>query len=338
MKPIRKTCFVIQRFDNGGPYDRRFDDILKPAITTAGLHPDRTDRDPKTTVPIERIERGIRDAALCISDISSDSPNVWFETGYALALQRDVVLIGDTERTNALPFDVQHRTVYSIDSASRKPNQFQLKLSKVLKERTKEVEQKKAELAKARAYAELEVIRKSLDHQLALLVHSLAWPQVEPEIGLRASIRIVIDDSKELFPFAQCDATGSSDRFLPIKYSGRDREKILIARAINHMEHQVADLAPDHLRGYTGVRRERIRANIVGILAIPIMHPGFAQQRETPIGVLALDSPRPATEIGLDRPDLRIALEKHFIEPMYERLWPHFLSGHLQTFVSEEQK
>jgi len=43
-------CFVIQPFD-GGKFDNRYDDVLKPAIQTTGLEAYRVDRDPKVSVP-----------------------------------------------------------------------------------------------------------------------------------------------------------------------------------------------------------------------------------------------------------------------------------------------
>jgi hypothetical protein len=56
-------CFVIQPFD-GGKFDKRFDDVFKPAIEAAGLSAYRVDRDPTVEVPIEAIEDGIREAAV----------------------------------------------------------------------------------------------------------------------------------------------------------------------------------------------------------------------------------------------------------------------------------
>ncbi len=114
-----KTCFVIQPFDNG-PFDRRFDEILSPAIKVAELEPYRVDRDPSASIPIESIEEGIKDAALCLADISTDNPNIWFELGYAIAREKDIVLICSDGRTTKYPFDVQHRNIikYSTHSMS----------------------------------------------------------------------------------------------------------------------------------------------------------------------------------------------------------------------------
>jgi hypothetical protein len=114
------TCFVIQPFDSG-KYDKRFQDIYKPAIEAAGLEAYRVDRDPGVMVPIEAIEKGIRQAALCLADISADNPNVWYELGYAFASDRPVIMVCSEERPGKkYPFDIQHRSIipYMADSPS----------------------------------------------------------------------------------------------------------------------------------------------------------------------------------------------------------------------------
>ncbi len=105
------TCFVIQPFD-GGKFDKRFDDVFSPAIKAAGLEPYRVDKDPAVDVPIDAIEEGIRSAVLCLADITTDNPNVWYELGFAFASGRPVVMVCSDERTGKkYPFDIQHRTI-----------------------------------------------------------------------------------------------------------------------------------------------------------------------------------------------------------------------------------
>ena len=110
-------CFIVQPFD-GGKFDKRFDDVFAPAVAAAGLVAYRVDRDPDVAVPIETIERGIRDAAACLVDVTVDNPNVWFELGYAIAAKKDICLVCSKERNGAFPFDIQHRRIitYSPDS------------------------------------------------------------------------------------------------------------------------------------------------------------------------------------------------------------------------------
>ena len=113
-------CFVIQPFD-AGRFDKRFQDVYAPAIIAAGLEPYRVDRDPSVEVPIESIEDGIRNAAVCLADITTDNPNVWYELGFAFAAGCPVLMICSDERVALrYPFDIQHRTIliYGTDSPS----------------------------------------------------------------------------------------------------------------------------------------------------------------------------------------------------------------------------
>src|SRR5579862_5039729 len=87
-------CFVMQSFD-GGPLDDRYEDVFAPAIIDAGLEPYRVDRDPNVTIPIDEIEAGIRNADVCLAEISLDKPNVWYELGFAIAAQKTAVRVGD---------------------------------------------------------------------------------------------------------------------------------------------------------------------------------------------------------------------------------------------------
>ena len=116
------TCFVIQPFD-ADKFDRRFEEVYSPAIQAAGLEPYRVDRDVAVDIPIDSIESGIRGAAICLADITTDNPNVWYELGFAFASGRAVVMVCSDERTGKkYPFDIQHRTV--IEYKAQSPSDF----------------------------------------------------------------------------------------------------------------------------------------------------------------------------------------------------------------------
>lgn len=115
------TCFVMQPFD-GGTFDNRYNEIIAPAVREAGLEPYRVDQDPSVSIPIQDIERGIRQAQVCVAEITLDNPNVWFELGYAIACGKEVVLICSDSRTTRFPFDVQHRTIIRYTTGS--PSDF----------------------------------------------------------------------------------------------------------------------------------------------------------------------------------------------------------------------
>jgi hypothetical protein len=107
------TCFVIQPFDDDD-YDRRYDEVLVPAIRAAGLEPYRVDRNPAADVPADEIEKGIRMARVCLADVSDNNPNVWYEVGYAFASHKRVCLIA-SKRSGSRPFDIRNRAVVEYE-------------------------------------------------------------------------------------------------------------------------------------------------------------------------------------------------------------------------------
>ena len=159
-------CFVIQPFD-GGAFDKRYEDVFVPAITQAGLEPYRVDRDPGVTIPIDDIEEGIRTADVCLADISLDNPNIWYELGYALASQKDVVLVCALERRTVFPFDVRHRTIitYSTDSA----RDFQHLKDRIVA-RLQAILNKEASIEKVAALSPIISVEGLEQHEISCLV------------------------------------------------------------------------------------------------------------------------------------------------------------------------
>lgn len=111
-------CFIIQPFDKD-KFDRRFEDVFKPAIIKADLEPYRIDQDLSVRIPIEDIEKGIKESAICFAEITTDNPNVWYELGFAFASEKDVVLVCSEERQGKFPFDIQHRQIIKYSTSSK---------------------------------------------------------------------------------------------------------------------------------------------------------------------------------------------------------------------------
>lgn len=161
-----KKCFVMQPFD-GGTYDKRYESVFSPAITAAGLEPYRVDRDPSVSIPIVDIENGIRNAAICFAEITTDNPNVWFELGYAFAVPRDVVLVSSDERKTKYPFDVQHRTIIKYSSAA--PQDFD-ELGKSITARLIAVLEKNEEIGRIATLSPVKDTEGLTQHELVALV------------------------------------------------------------------------------------------------------------------------------------------------------------------------
>ncbi|MCH7701602.1 MAG: hypothetical protein IID37_07930 [Planctomycetes bacterium] len=169
------TCFVIQPFDDG-KFDKRYEDVFSPAVCAAGLKPYRVDRDPSVSIPIEDIQSGIQASDVCLADISTDNPNVWFELGYAIAAQREVVLVCSDERASRFPFDVQHRSIirYSTESSS----DFE-KLREKIESRIKATLQRREKLGQVARIQSVAKVEGLAQHQLATLdVEGLAQHQL----------------------------------------------------------------------------------------------------------------------------------------------------------------
>ena len=160
------TCFVIQPFDDGGKFDKRYTDVFAPAIRDAGLDPYRVDTDATASIPIDEIQNGIRRASLCFVDITLDNPNVWFELGYALASDKEICLVCSEERTGKYPFDVQHRTItkYRVELKG----DFELLQSRIT-ERLKATMDKSATLAAIEAHSLIKEPEGLLQHEMIVL-------------------------------------------------------------------------------------------------------------------------------------------------------------------------
>ena len=113
---VNGRCCVFQPFDKGD-FDKRFDDVLAPAIQLADLEPYRVDRDAGAVIPVDTLHKEIKSATVCVADITTKNPNVMYELGYAIAAGKDVVIISGPN-SERYPFDIQHRGILSYSVGS----------------------------------------------------------------------------------------------------------------------------------------------------------------------------------------------------------------------------
>ena len=167
------VCFVIQPFD-AGKFDKRFDDVYKPAIEAAGLEAYRVDRDPAVEVAIDAIEDGIRSATICLADITTDNPNVWYELGFAFASGRPVVMVCSHERPDKkYPFDIQHRAI--IPYVADAPSDFEA-LKQSLTDRMKALLNKR------------EALRQIADTEQISTIEGLSQPELYVMVEVSSEI------------------------------------------------------------------------------------------------------------------------------------------------------
>lgn len=127
-----KYCFIMQPFDNG-KFDKRFSEIIEPIVVESGYFPYRVDRDDSADVLIDKIEEKIAISEVCIAEITTNNPNVWYELGYAVAKGKKVIMLCSDERVDeAFPFDVRHRNILTY--GTKAPSDFDI-FRKRLKQR-----------------------------------------------------------------------------------------------------------------------------------------------------------------------------------------------------------
>lgn len=92
------------------PFSTEFDDIyqlgIKGACTECGAYCERVDEQIFEGSILERIYNQIAKADVVVADLTGKNANVFYETGYAHAIGKRVVLL--TQREEDIPFDLRH--------------------------------------------------------------------------------------------------------------------------------------------------------------------------------------------------------------------------------------
>jgi hypothetical protein len=93
------------------PFDSAFRDVyqfgIKGAAEDIGAYAERVDEQIFDEGILDRIFNQINKADVVVADMTGRNPNVFYEVGYAHALNRVVVLL--TQRAEDIPFDLKHR-------------------------------------------------------------------------------------------------------------------------------------------------------------------------------------------------------------------------------------
>ena len=97
--------FVLSPFAE--PFDTVYEDHLKPSVESfSGLRCLRADDINDNRPIMENIWKSINEARIIISDLTGKNPNVFYETGIAHTIGKEVVLI--TQSIADVPFDLRH--------------------------------------------------------------------------------------------------------------------------------------------------------------------------------------------------------------------------------------
>ncbi len=115
----KPTAFSIMKFEKD--FDDLYHDVIIPVCKDFGYESIRADECYTSSTIIQDIIQGIADASLVIADITMDNPNVFYELGYAHALNKPTILLADTNKRDRLPFDISgYRTIFYENSIGGK--------------------------------------------------------------------------------------------------------------------------------------------------------------------------------------------------------------------------
>jgi hypothetical protein len=118
---VKPFAFVIM------PFDESFDDTynlgIKPACEAAGYYCERLDEQIFEETMLARIYNQIAKADLIIADMTGKNPNVFYETGFAHALEKRVILATKDEAD--IPFDLKHHYHIIYDNISSLKGELQ---------------------------------------------------------------------------------------------------------------------------------------------------------------------------------------------------------------------
>lgn len=102
-------AFVVMQFSS--PYNELYEDVIKKVCKEFDLTVIRADETYGPGLILADIIKQLNESRLIIAEISQSNPNVFYEVGYAHALNKPTILIA--EKMTKLPFDVSpFRTLF----------------------------------------------------------------------------------------------------------------------------------------------------------------------------------------------------------------------------------
>lgn len=117
----KPKAFVVMQFSS--PYNEVYLHVIKDLCKELDIETIRADEIYGPGMIIRDVIDRIAASQLVIADISPDNPNVYFEVGYALALNKPIILLAQRRPPSTpLPFDLSaFRVLFYDDSIGGKP-------------------------------------------------------------------------------------------------------------------------------------------------------------------------------------------------------------------------
>jgi len=115
----KPKAFIVMQFTE--EYNQLYTEVIKPVCESFGLEVERADEFYTTTPIISDVIRSIVNSSIIIAEITPDNANVYYEVGYAHAINKPTILLCERKKREKLPFDISgFRTLFYEDSISGK--------------------------------------------------------------------------------------------------------------------------------------------------------------------------------------------------------------------------
>jgi hypothetical protein len=113
----KPRAFVVMQFAE--PYNTLYKDVIQQQAEEAGYEVFRIDEKAGPGIIFQDIQKEIEKSEIIIAEITPVNANVFYELGYAHALQKPTILLA--RRESPLPFDVRsYRVVFYNDTIGGK--------------------------------------------------------------------------------------------------------------------------------------------------------------------------------------------------------------------------
>jgi len=110
-KPIifdEDAAFVVMRFTINDENDNAYRYGISQALKALNIKCVRADNKVSSGQLLEKVTQGIEKCRFIIAKVDSDNLNVYFELGFAMGLEKDVLLIAEKELVLNLPSDLRN--------------------------------------------------------------------------------------------------------------------------------------------------------------------------------------------------------------------------------------
>lgn len=119
VETTKAKAFIVMQFSE--EFNRLYQEVIKPICEEFGYECERADEFYTSTPIIADIVKSLLTSSIIIAEITPDNPNVYYELGYAHAINKPTILLCDRNKRSKLPFDISSfRTLFYEDTIGGK--------------------------------------------------------------------------------------------------------------------------------------------------------------------------------------------------------------------------